>query len=194
VARPGTIAGDLVRRAGDFVARRRSSTSSSAPAAAKKGSPASEHIELARRHGKLGDATVRQDLVRLHILGEIGRLSTERHKAVRAAGGDIPGIANFSKLVMADVVRLKRDLGLRIIGPLGTLHGYTADERRSLADALDGGDEPAITAQALGAQALPIYGGTDQVQRNVIGERTLGLPKEPGDLKNVPFSQMPKNG
>ena len=33
---------------------------------------------------------------------------------------------------------------------------------------------------ALFAQGPPIYGGTDQVQRNIIGERVLGLPKEPG--------------
>ena len=51
----------------------------------------------------------------------------------------------------------------------------------------------AVTAQALGAQALPIYGGTDQIQKNIVGERVLGLPKEPGDLSSVPFNQLPKN-
>ena len=50
-----------------------------------------------------------------------------------------------------------------------------------------------MTSQALGAQALPIYGGTDQIQRNIIGERALGLPKEPGDLTTRPFSELPKN-
>ena len=50
-----------------------------------------------------------------------------------------------------------------------------------------------VTSIALWAQAPPIYGGTDQIQKNIIGERVLGLGKEPGDTKGVPFSELPKN-
>jgi alkylation response protein AidB-like acyl-CoA dehydrogenase len=46
---------------------------------------------------------------------------------------------------------------------------------------------------ALWAQGPPIYGGSDQVQRNIVGERVLGLPREPGPDRNTPFRDLLKN-
>ncbi|MGH9008029.1 MAG: acyl-CoA dehydrogenase family protein [Acidimicrobiales bacterium] len=197
MAIPGSVAGNLDKRAGDFVtahrARRRAPTPSPEAAAGRQ-SPAQGFIEMARKRGKDKDPVVRQGLARLHTLREVARMNTERHRAVVAGGGDIPGIPNFSKLLMADIVRLSRDLGLQIVGTAGTLHAYSDDQRAALADVPDSAEVLAVTGQALGAQALPIFGGTDQVQRNILGERALGLPKEPGDLSTLPFSQLPKNG
>jgi alkylation response protein AidB-like acyl-CoA dehydrogenase len=98
------------------------------------------------------------------------------------------------KLAMSDILRLSRDLGLSTLGPAGTIHTYDGEHR----DAMKAADLPAFTSMltemSLFAQGPPIYGGTDQIQRNIIGERVLGLPKEPGPAKDTPYSDLPKNG
>jgi alkylation response protein AidB-like acyl-CoA dehydrogenase len=190
-ARAGTIAGDLDRRAGDFV-HQRPAKEADRPTTGRR-SPASAYIDMARRVGRDHDLVIRQRLAHAHILGEIRRFNTERHKAVRATGGDIPGIPNFSKLLAAHILRLQRDLGMELLGPRGMLHSYDPSETADLVDPPTGAAARAFTAQALSAQALPIYGGTDQIQRNILGERVLGLAKEPGDLSRVPFNEVPKN-
>ena len=197
MARAGGVAGDLDKRAGDFAPQPRAKTATEAPKEKKPrkaASPAQGHINLARELGKLDDPVIRQRIVQAHILGSIAQYTTERHKAVRSQGGDIAGVANFSKLLMADIVRLNRDLGMQILGARGMLHSYDGSDNETLAKLPGGPGAIAVTGQALGAQALPIYGGTDQIQKNIVGERALGLPKEPGDLAKVPFNELPKNG
>ncbi len=150
-------------------------------------------IDLAKGNGSIEDPTIRQDLVKLHTLGEIGRFNNLRLKAAKKAGQDIPGIGNLAKLGMSDIMRLTRDLGLRIVGPAGMLHAYTPEQKAAIDDATGNPFLAMVTGIALCAQAPPIYGGTDQIQRNIIGERVLGLPKEPGDTKGVPFNELPRN-
>ncbi len=188
---PGTVAGQLGLRAGDLVPQRPATSPTKAGPARTSG--ASMLTELARGLGKHADPTIRQDLARLHTLDAVGRLNGQRLKATKAGGADIPGMANISKLLMSDVVRLSRDLGLRLLGPYGTLHGYTKEQRAALDAATGNPVLGIVTGTALYAQAPPIYGGTDQIQRNIIGERALGLPKEPNNDKTTPFSDLPKN-
>ena len=200
MARAGGVAGDLGKRAGDYAPEaRKAKTATQLPKdeerkPRKRVSPAQSHIDLARELGKLDDPVIRQRIVQAHILGSIAGYTTERHKAARAQGKDIPGVPNFSKLLMADIVRLNRDLGMQIAGMRGTLHSYDGSDNEMLAKLPGGTRAIAVTGGCLGAQALPIYGGTDQIQKNIVGERVLGLPKEPGDLAKVPFNELPKNG
>jgi len=189
-ALPGTVAGHLAQRAGDFVKNRRPGGGGGGGGFRGAGKMLRE---LAKSTGAIDDPTVRQDLMRLHTLQEIGRMQTLRLKALKVKGQDIPGFGNIGKLAMSDMMRLQRDLGLRIIGAAGMLHAYDSAGKAKLDEATGQPFNAIVTELALFAQGPPIYGGTDQVQRNIIGERVLGLPKEPGFDRAMPFSELPKN-
>ena len=206
LVQPGTVLGGLGKRAGDFAPPKADDAAKGNGKAEKqaKARPAGGAlgamrggagmlIGLAQSKGVNKDAGVRQDLARLYTLSELGRFNGLRVKAFKEKGVDIPGMPNVSKLSMSQIVRLTRDLGLRISGPSGMLHAYDADDKASLAQATGDPMAGGITEMALFAQAPPIYGGTDQVQRNIIGERVLGLPKEPNNDRVTPFSELPKN-
>ena len=190
-ATPGTVAGDLPKRAGDFVrSPGRQSKEGEAPSGSLLSGAETLLIELAKGNGKIKDPTIRQDLMQLHIKNEIARFTTLRLKG----GADIPGVGNISKLSMSDILRVQRDLGLRILGPVGTLHAYGGQGRKVLDEATGNPWAAAVTEMALFSPGPAIYGGTDQVQRNIIGERVLGLPKEPSNDRVTAFKDLPKNG
>jgi alkylation response protein AidB-like acyl-CoA dehydrogenase len=194
-ATPGTVVNDLPKRVGDFVAggggKRRDRGGSGG---GMFGGSYKLLVEMAKSNGKINDPSTRQGLVKLHTLNELGRFNNLRAKAQKAAGlPDIPGLPNISKLSMSDIVRAQRDVGLAILGAYGTLHGYTAEQTDALNDATGNPFLGMVTGLSLFAQAPPIYGGTDQVQKNIIGERVLGLPKEANNDKTAAFKDLPKN-
>jgi alkylation response protein AidB-like acyl-CoA dehydrogenase len=187
---PGTVAGDLGRRVGDMVqGRTRGGTGG-------PGGISNTYrllLETARRTGAISDPTVRQDLVRLHTLTEIGRYTGLRQKALRESGGDIPGLGNLAKLSMSVILRLSRDLGMKVLGARGMLHGYDTASSEALTGLAGGELGPAVTEMVLFAQAPQIYGGTDEIQHNILGERVLGLSKEPNNDKVTAFRDLPRN-
>ncbi len=193
-ATPGTVVNDLARRAGDFVSQGGAPKRRSSGGGGMFAGSYQLLVELAKGNGTISEPSVRQDLMRLHTLNELGRFNNLRAKAAKAAGQEIsPAMPNIAKLSMSEIVRQQRDVGLRIVGPYGTLHAYKPDQQESLNDATGNPFLPMVTGMALFAQAPPIYGGTDQVQKNIIGERVLGLPKEPNNDKTAAFKDLPKN-
>jgi alkylation response protein AidB-like acyl-CoA dehydrogenase len=187
---PGSIAGDLSKRAGDML---RTGVRGGAGSPGALSGTATLVRSLAKEVGATGDPLVRQDLARLYSLTEIGRYMSLRQKALRASGTDIPGMGNIAKLSMSIILRLARDVGLRLLGPRGTLHGYDSASTAALGGLRGGALASMMTDAALFAQGPQIYGGTDEIQHNIIGERVLGLPKEPNNDKITPFRDLPRN-
>ena len=193
LANAGTVAGDLPKRVGDFVKAAGPSGGGGGGGAMAAGA-VKLFTQMAKDNGMIAQPTVRQELMQLHTLHEVGRMLALRVKAEKQAGREIPGAPNIAKLSMSEIMRRSRDLGSRLAGAAGTLHAYNAADRKAL-DAATGQPMLAfVTEMALFAQAPPIYGGTDQVQRNIIGERALGLPKEPNNDRTMSWSELPKNG
>jgi alkylation response protein AidB-like acyl-CoA dehydrogenase len=189
VAMPGSVRGDLVKRAGDFVD---APTTDGAGAVARGGGMIAE---VAVSSGRSTDPKVRQDLMRLHSMNEVARFNGLRVRAARKAGRDLPGMANIAKLSMSRILRASRDLGLELLGPRATLHAYNSRDQEALNAAVaDEGRLSGVTEYALFSPGPSIYGGTDEIQKNIIGERVLGLPKEPNQDKVLAFKDLPKNG
>ena len=88
----------------------------------------------------------------------------------------------MAKLAISEHTARNGDLALAVQGPHAMLSGRDAYE--------DGFWQQ----QFLGQWGIRIGGGTEQVQRNILGERVLGLPSEPRPDKTEPFRDIPKNG
>jgi alkylation response protein AidB-like acyl-CoA dehydrogenase len=169
---------DLSRRVGDLVSASGGGGEMAGMAAAFGGGGGSLIKMLPQLFGKGDDPVVRQDVARLYTLLEIARFTGLRSQAA-AARGDRPGPeVSTGKLMASTIVRTLRDVGLRIEGPHGMLHGE---------DAPMGG---MLQFLALFSPAVAIAGGTDEVQHNIIGERVLGLPSEPRPDKELPFREL----
>jgi len=111
-------------------------------------------------------------------MGEVARLTALRARAAADAGRPAGPESSLGHLAGVHIARASRDLALAIVGAGGMLAG---------ADAPRGGS---VTHMALSSLCHGIQGGTEHVQRNIIGERSLGLPKEPQVDRDVPFKDL----
>ena len=134
-------------------------------------------LELAQANGSIRDPSLRQDLMRSYSELEILRYNQLRMLTALVADG-VPGPEmSIGKLYWASWHRRLGELGMRV---RGTSAMVGVDATPPLEDPLDIGYHlDPLQRTFLYSRAHTIYGGSNQVQRNVIGERVLGLPREP---------------
>jgi alkylation response protein AidB-like acyl-CoA dehydrogenase len=169
---PGPKGGMLGRRAGDAALDQ--------PENEKLTLGYADVVELARKEGRADDPHLRQDLARLYTYAQLGLWNAQRGKAEARKGGG-QALASIGKISQTRIVKLAARLGVDILGPGGTLWGD---------DAYDGG----VFSQAcVFSPASSIYGGTDEIQRNIVAERSLGLPREPAPDRGLPFGEVLRN-
>ena len=135
-------------------------------------------IDLARLQACTDDATIRQDLADFHTRELVaGWMGEQVQQAVRR--GEVPPIdPGLIKLMASENKRRAGDLATRIMGA-AAMAGAAPQTRWA-------------QAELIGRYSISIGGGTDEVIKNNIGERSLGLPREPGYDKTMPWRDIPK--
>jgi alkylation response protein AidB-like acyl-CoA dehydrogenase len=140
-----------------------------------------EYAELAKHYGRTADPVMRQELAQAYTRFQILRWLGERSRAAAKAGKPPGPESSVMKLAISEQVYENGNLVMAIEGPEAMLY------------ATDAFEDGFWQQQFLGQWSIRIGGGTEQVQRNILGERILGLPSEPRPDKTDAFRDVPKN-
>jgi alkylation response protein AidB-like acyl-CoA dehydrogenase len=116
-------------------------------------------VDLAGKNGAIEDPILREKLTRARVGLEVMRAHT-----LRTLGTAEPGTASVAKLVWANWHRALGELAMEVLGAASLVHD---------------GDLNSWQRLFLFSRADTIYGGSNEIQRNIIAERVLGLPREP---------------
>ena len=149
-----------------------------------------EAVRIWQSGGHRQDPVDRDRLVRLWIESEALRLTNLRASQNRKAGNPGPE-GSIAKLMFAEVNKRIYDLCIDLLGADG-LVGYDYTMRRSEGLGLVG---PPGSARKLflRSRANSIEGGTSEIQRNILGERILGLPGDVRVDKELPWARVPRS-
>ena len=134
---------------------------------------------LARRMGRDQDPNIRQAIARVHTLRTVNHWNALRAKSHLEQGSSSP-ILSLGKLAMSRILHEGAHVQRLLVGAEALLYGRAHPL----------GDDANFLS--LNAYFTSIGGGTDQIQRNIIGERVLGLPREPQVDRDVPFREVAK--
>ncbi|HEY7323555.1 MAG TPA: acyl-CoA dehydrogenase family protein [Streptosporangiaceae bacterium] len=134
-------------------------------------------IDAATELGLTSDPVYRQRLAALWALETANGYLARGGQSAR--DGRRPSAhGSLTKLARSQLTRAGRDAGMSVLGAQGLLDSP---------DTTGGGE---IQYRALSSPGTSIAGGTDEIQRGIVGERVLGLPKEPRTDRDVPFKDL----
>ena len=137
-------------------------------------------VERATVTGRIADPVVRQEVAKLLTLARSAEWTARRARAAQERGQPQGPEGSLGKLAASDVARQACHVHTLIAGPDAMLTGN------------DGALNGLIAEILVSVPAVSIAGGTDEIQRNIIAERVLGLPKEPR-MDRGPFREVRRN-
>ena len=137
--------------------------------------------ERAKATGRISDPVVRQEIARLLTLSKTAEWTATRARVAQAQGRPPGPEGSLGKLAASHVARAAARVHTLISGADAMLSGE------------DGPMDGLIAEILVSVPAVSIAGGTDEIQRNIIAERVLRMPKEPRSDDDRPFRDVPKN-
>jgi len=138
-------------------------------------------IDLTRTSGMSREPILRQELVRLYVAERVLAFLGQKMRDEIAAGVNVGSRGSVAKLATALLARQSASLGMALAGPASQAWDPADPGGSAFADAMNF------------SPMMAIAGGTSEIQRNTIGERVLGLPKEPQVDRDVPFREILQN-
>jgi alkylation response protein AidB-like acyl-CoA dehydrogenase len=138
-------------------------------------------VSLVKRRGLDHDTGVRRQVVGLHVASMAQDLVSARVSDAIAAGKLAHGYGSLLKLGDDIVTQRRAEYALAVAGASGV--AWRAGDP----------DESGWSRDFLDSRSDSIAGGTDEIQRNNVSERVLGLPREPSFDRDIPFNQVPHN-
>ena len=127
-------------------------------------------VQLARERGKAGDPVTRQKVAELAIACHALKWSSARMMSDLLRGRLDPGIASSNKFFTSNLLQAISEFAMDLLGPAAQLYEQPTSRVHGLGDTSAG-------YKYLYNRCLTIAGGTSEVQRNVIAQRVLGLPR-----------------
>jgi alkylation response protein AidB-like acyl-CoA dehydrogenase len=157
------------------------------------GSPVQRVID---RCAPVHDPLLRQRLAAAWIDHRVIGLNNQRAADRRRSGAEAGPEGSITKLQSAEFNQRLQKLAVDLEGARGVAwEGKGLSGEETLSFAASGADDPRTIARGfLRAQANTIEGGTSAIMRNILGERVLGLPKEPDNSRDVPWKDVPRSG
>jgi alkylation response protein AidB-like acyl-CoA dehydrogenase len=137
--------------------------------------------ERATATGADRDPIVRQEIARVLASARSASWTAQRARAARTLGRPPGPEGSLGKLASSQVARAASRVHARIAGASGMLSGPDSPSGGTIAEIF------------VSVPAVSIAGGTDEIQRNIVGERVLGLPREPDPSHQLPFRDVAKN-
>ena len=143
-------------------------------------------VELARAAGRSDESLLRQELVRLYAEERIRDWTNQRVRATVRAGRSPGPESSIGKVHQGDLNQRVQLLATGLLGLGG--QAWAADTSGDYAGSL-----PFEVAGMLRSRANTIEGGTTEVNKNILGERVLGLPREPDPWHDAPWKDVPRS-